>query len=60
MYSCKGVEKKQVSAYVSSDVVKRFDELFPHTRSIFVVRCIELAVKNKQVFDMIYFGDLRS
>lgn len=57
MYCPKG-DTKQVSAYAPIDVVRKFDELFPHCRSRFILRAIELAVKNKQVFDMIYFKEL--
>lgn len=52
----KDIECKQVSAYVPFDVVNKFDKLYPHLRSVFLMRCLQEAILDKLFFDRVFFG----
>ncbi len=52
----KDCECKQVSSYIPLDLLERFDKLYPHLRSVFILRCIEKAVNDSVFFERAYFG----
>lgn len=52
----KDCECKQVSCYVSVELLQRFDKMYPHLRSLFILRCIEKAVNDNLFFDRVFFG----
>lgn len=48
--------KKHIN--VDSELVERFDYLYPRLKHIFVARSIELALQDKKYFEDVFFNKL--
>lgn len=48
--------KKHIN--VDSDLVDRFDYIYPRIKHIFVQRALELALQDKNYFDEVFFNKI--
>ena len=46
---------KQITAYVDEDILNRFKSLYPQCLTLFIRRAISACVKDRQLFERIFF-----
>lgn len=50
--------KHQVSFYISEELRNRYQELYPRTLTLLLQRFIKLVVKDRQLFERVFFEEI--